>query len=262
MATDRTAPELKNFKSIFESIANRHGYFYVWEDYLNLFINGWSLNYHEHFDLKAIQKKYSEEEKLNFGKLINEMILVLDSQINSDKDWFDFLGTFYETYSLSKKQGFAQFFTPSPICNFMSQIINPQRRETFSDPCCGSGRFSLAANSNHLGMFHFLVDIDYTCAKMSAINLMMHGINGIVICDNGLFPGKDFKGAFIVNRKINVTGVPQIEFESDKSKAYNYVRFNTMSIQDLKDNTVENKTENFEDIQVILNKSTGQYQLF
>jgi hypothetical protein len=127
---------------------------------------------------------------------------------------------------------------------------------------------SLAANSANLGMFHALIDIDYTCAKMAALNLMLHGIKGIVICDDGLFPGNSFRGAFIINSELQYTGVPHIICEKDVSKAYHYIRINTYSAEDLKDffTKAEKKPpeeqESFEDLQLIFNGDTGQTALF
>jgi len=150
---------------------------------------------------------------------MKEAILVLGREIQTDEDYYNLFGTFYEAESLTNKH-FAQFFTPLSICQPMVQMVDLQSNDTFTDPCCGSGRFSLAANSVTLGLFHVLVDIDYTCARMAALNLTLHGINGIVICDNALIPERDFKGAFRVNRLLQHSGVPQIDFISDIQMAY------------------------------------------
>lgn len=254
--------DYKLFSNTFEILARKHGYFYIWEDFLDLFINGFSFNHK--IDLSHIQSKYTKEERLKFGLLIKEVILLLDKKITSDNSWYDFFGSFYEEVSLSKQQGFAQFFTPGTVCNFMAQILSPQKNENFSDPCCGSGRFSLASNSVNLGMFHFLVDIDYTCTKMSSLNLMMHGIRGVVICDDGLFPNKSFKGAFLINRNLAYTKIPEIEFVSNVNEAYNYVRTQIFTKEDfINENKIEEikKEDDFKDVQEFVSKN-GQLQLF
>lgn len=260
--------EFKDFNKNFEQLARRYGYYDIWEDFLDLFINGFCFNHR--IDLERIQSKYSKDERLKLGLLITEVIGILDNNITDDKSWFDFFGTFYESVSLSKQKGFAQFFTPPTICDFMAQIVSPERTETLSDPCCGSGRFSLASNKIHLGQWHFLVDLDYTCAKMASLNLMMHGIVGIVVCDDALFPASSFKGAFIINRKLHLTGIPQIEFVDCVNEAYNYVRLHTQKstpVSKPSDKTIgvekgQSKMESndFEDIKEILNK-TGQYEM-
>ncbi len=152
--------EFKVFNDIFQSLSRRHGYYYVFEDFLDLYLNAWCFNYQ--FNRELIQSRYKLEERQQFTLMMYEVIKILDKEIQSDSDWYDFFGTFYESAALSKQKGFAQFFTPAPICTFMAQIVAPNNNETFSDPCCGSGRFSLASNSVSLGGFHFLVDLDVT----------------------------------------------------------------------------------------------------
>jgi len=257
--------QFKNFEAIFNKIAQRHGYYRVFDDFLDLYINAWCFNYE--INLEHIRKLYSEDERLNFGNLIKETIFILKKNIVADKDWFDVFGTFYESASISKQKGFAQYFTPPSICNFMAQIVYPNPNEKVADPACGSARMSLALNKVNIGCFHFLVDIDFTCAKMAALNLMLHGMNGIVVCDDGLFPGNNFKGAFIVNRKLHYTGVPEIEYRNNVNEAYNYVRFNTMTLEDLKNNSkqkvkAEQEPDEFKDIAEVLNKRTNQYSMF
>lgn len=259
--------EHKTFHHIFESLSFRHGYYYVFEDFLDLYINAWCFDYP--FNRALIQDRYTLEERQKFTLMMHEVIKILEKEIQSDSDWYDFFGTFYEVASLSKQKGFSQFFTPMPICNFMAQITAPKNSETLSDPCCGSGRFSLASNAVSRGNFHFLIDIDFTCAKMAALNLMHHGIHGIVIADNGLFPGKNFKGAFVINRRLHKTGVPQIEYIKSAQEAYNYVRYTIRPFDMIRDlfpkqeeKAAQDVTDPYEDIQNILNENTGQFSLF
>ena len=214
--------ELKNFIKIFDSLAIKHSRYQVFDDFLDLFINGFSFNHD--IDLVRIRTIYSLEERYVFGNLIKETISILNQKLITDKCYYDVFGTFYELQSMTDKKYFAQFFTPMAVCTFMAQILEPQQKEFFSDPCCGSGRLSLAANSVSNGSFHTLVDKDYTCAKMSALNLMIHGLDCIEISDNGLAPGRNFIGAFIVNRYLRSEKIPRVKFISNVNEAYNYVR--------------------------------------
>lgn len=257
MSTIKHLPdEFKAFDDAFNSLSLRNGYYYAFDDFLDLYINAWSFDYQFNRDL--IQTRYSVKERQKFTIMIHEVIKILDKKIQSDSDWYDFFGTFYESVALTKQKGFAQFFTPMPICNLMAQIAAPKSyRKRICDPCCGSGRFSLASNAMSLGSFHFLVDIDFTCAKMATLNLMHHGIHGIVICDNGLAPSKDFKGAFVVNGKLHETGIPQIEYINNVQQAYNYVRY-TINPFDMvgdlfpkKEKPSPKTTDDYEDIKAI-----------
>lgn len=260
MAKNKLPQELQKFGEIFYSLSHSHGHYYIFQDFLDLSINSWSFNHQ--IDLKRIRKKYTEKERLKFGELIYETVHILDKKIVNDTDFYDVFGTFYEINSLTNKH-FAQFFTPLHVCQLMAQITNPKDALYFSDPCSGSARFSLAANSISLGMFHSLIDIDYTCAKMSALNLMYHGIDGIVICDNALWAGKEFKGAFIVNRWLKYQGVPQIEFIENVNDAYNYVRKKLGVPKTQKKETVHSEVNNNQEIaDLIVNSKTNQISMF
>ncbi|KAA6304316.1 putative type I restriction enzymeP M protein, partial [termite gut metagenome] len=45
------------------------------------------------------------------------------------------------------KSGAGQYFTPRALINAMVKCVNPEKRKTIADPCCGSGGFLLAAKS-------------------------------------------------------------------------------------------------------------------
>lgn len=245
----------KRFNDDFQSLARIYGYYTVFEDYLSLFINAFSFNYN--INLKAIQEKYSQEQRYCFGRLIKSTIAIINDELRNEYSWFDFFGGFYELQALSKKQFFAQYFTPKNICDLMVSIsVGSKKRSSFSDPCCGSGRFSLSFNSKNLGAFHFLIDIDYTCTKMSALNLMLHGIEGVVVCDDTLWPGSSFKGAFYINRKLRFSGVPEIEFLQGADQAYDIIRERFPSKKENK----ATKTNN-EDIKEIIDENR-QYSMF
>lgn len=262
MAKIRLPQELKKFGDIFDSLSRSHGTYYIYQDFLDFSINAWSLNHQA--DMDAIRKKYDRRELDLFNELIYETIRILNRMITSDKEYYDVFGTFYEAQSLTNKH-FAQFFTPMTICEFMAQILSPESTENFNDPCCGSARFSLAANSVNFGMFHTLIDIDYTCARMSALNLMYHGIHGIVISDNALFAGKDFRGAFIVNRWLKYSGVPQIEFVANINEAYGYVRKHLGMPESTKENAQGSYVEKSpaqEVADLIVDAKTHQIRMF
>lgn len=248
MAYKITTPEFKDFNKTFEMLSRRYGAHEIFDQFLDLFINGFCFDYK--IDLKAVQERYTKEERLQFGELIQKSILVYDSKISKTNMFYDFFGTFFEERGLTNARA-GQFFTPLHVCQFMSEILAPTSGELFSDPCCGSGRFSICANAKNVGMFHFLVDIDYRCAKMASLNLLLHGINGIVICDNGLLPGRDFRGAFIVNRMLQYEHIPRIEFIDNVNEAYNYVRLKTGA------NQVPKEDNDFSDIKEIVNRKTG-----
>lgn len=113
------------------------------------------------------------------------------------RGWADPWGECYEALlSRAKASSFAQFFTPPTLCDLMSGIsVDPGKeqadrqdcgafgmRVVISDPTVGSGRNLLAAASRFMGKpladlpFFVGEDIDELCVKMTAVNLMAHGL--------------------------------------------------------------------------------------
>lgn len=203
----------KYFVQLMDSLSLKYGYHTVFDDLLDCGINGLSFNYSESI-MKAIQKKYNQDERYIFGEMIKIWIAIMNIKVDSDKSYYDFFGHQYEQLAMSKKNGFAQYFTPEVICTFMAQIVSINKDEvnqTVAEPACGSGRMNLALHANNHKLFHYANDLDYTCAKMTALNFAIHGVKGIVTCDDGLFPFSKFRGAFIINYRT----APFIEYISD-----------------------------------------------
>lgn len=252
-------PEFREFNKIFESLSYRHDSNTLFSDYLDFFINYFSFNHR--IDLEHMKKVYKLEERHKFHQLIMESIKVMDKMIVDDKSWYDLFGHYYEILaSNSKKSSFGQFFTPETLCTMLALIINPQNGDKMNEPTCGSGRMNLAVHVNSPGVFHVAQDMDYMCVRMTALNFMMHGVDGIVICMNTLTMLPDsFVGAFRVNRWLKYTGVPQIEYIGDVNEAYSYI-MKKKKIEVEPEPTKEEIKEVIEELNV--NAKTNQISLF
>ena len=117
---------------------------------------------------------------------------------------FDLFGQLYEQMFLLKSKASAngQFFTPDSICRLMAGITDAGVEENESDrglvsvndPACGSARTLLAhfmdkTREDHAlaGMYYYeAADIDLTTCKMAACNMMIHGMQGRVVCQDQL----------------------------------------------------------------------------
>lgn len=82
-----------------------------------------------------------------------------------------------------------QFFTPEPVCRLMSLLsganeVQPGQR--ICDPACGSGRTLLAVAEVQPSAIFYGTDVDARCAMMTAINLAIRGLRGIVTHGNTL----------------------------------------------------------------------------
>ena len=118
--------------------------------------------------------------------------------------FFDLFGHLYEQMFLlkSKASSNGQFFTPDSLCRLMADITDADVEEKVShigpvivnDPACGSARTLLAhfmrkTHDNHAlaGRYYYeAADIDLPTCKMAACNMMIHGMQGKVVCQDQL----------------------------------------------------------------------------
>lgn len=117
---------------------------------------------------------------------------------------FDLFGQLYEQMFLlkSKASSNGQFFTPDSLCRLMADITDAGVEEKecngglvrVNDCACGSARTLLAhfmrkTHDNHAlagRYFYEAADIDLPTCKMAACNMMIHGMQGRVICQDQL----------------------------------------------------------------------------
>lgn len=127
------------------------------------------------------------------------------SQAMDRGQWLDVFGMLYEDMYLTagKASKTGQFFTPQSVSDLMSTIIAPGKNQASSakvegrrvnDCAAGSGRLLLAhymefSKLDHSAGRPFVYiahDSDPLVCKMCALNMMVHGMNGTVICQDTL----------------------------------------------------------------------------
>lgn len=98
-----------------------------------------------------------------------------------------------------------QFFTPSHLTDLVANLVrgeNPNaeknEREKVHDPCCGSGRFLLSMVRKNPNVVLYGQDVDLRCVKMTALNLWMLDLEGVVRCGDSL--GNSWTVAYEVRR--------------------------------------------------------------
>lgn len=117
---------------------------------------------------------------------------------------FDLFGQLYEQMFLlkSKASSNGQFFTPDSLCRLMADITDADVEEKVSDRglvrvndcACGSARtliahFMAKTRKDHALAGHYYyeaADIDLPTCKMAACNMMIHGMQGRVVCQDQL----------------------------------------------------------------------------
>lgn len=127
------------------------------------------------------------------------------SQAMDHGQWLDVFGMLYEDMYLTagKASKTGQFFTPQSVSNLMSSIIGSGKNEATSAKIEGTMVNDCAAGSGRLLLAHFIKaskldhsagrpfqyiaqDSDPLVCKMCALNMMVHGMNGRVICQDTL----------------------------------------------------------------------------
>jgi type I restriction enzyme M protein len=129
-------------------------------------------------------------------------------------DWFsareEGLGNLYEGLleknAAEKKSGAGQYFTPRPLIDCMVRVTQPQPGQVIQDPASGTGGFIVAAD-HHIKQHtddlftltaaeaHFQrhqafrgTELVPDAHRLCLMNLMLHGIEGSVICADTLSP--------------------------------------------------------------------------
>ena len=167
-----------------------------------------------------------------------------------EKGWFDAFGTIYEEKVKTgyKASSMGQFFTPESLCDGIAKMLYTKERTFVCDPACGSGRLPLAMWGNiDKDKFHYFVlgDLDPLSCKMSALNMMLHGMFGIVERRDAL--RMDFFGGYVINEMCYPfpCAIPSIrvadELECRKNLAY--ARSITPKVDDDNDSGVAVKIE-------------------
>lgn len=232
-------PELyKDFVKAIEWLGRKHSLSNVFNDLLTMAI----CTYHETNIVSGLQIKdeaneelyfqtigrYEKEELAEFAKL---MAILMSNAYQAP--YSDLLGQFFTEHITMGHNG--QFFTPTAICQAMVRLHGEPdtiTKKTVADPACGSGRLLLAfAEINPANTFYG-ADNTNTCAKMSAVNFFLNGLQGEVAWMNTL--SMEWYGGWQTNRWPRVGIVP---IEKEQSRLWSEpkkVEVMTEKIKDLK----------------------------
>lgn len=84
----------------------------------------------------------------------------------------------------------AQFFTPIDVCQLMCEVNLADMSECedvcMNDPTCGSGRFAIVHHHYRPCDKFMLQDFDDYACKMTLLNMIVHGMSGVVAHMNTL----------------------------------------------------------------------------
>ena len=194
--------DIKQFVKYLTEVSDNHGI--KQEDRLDAFcdfiINLFSTKSYKQEGFKPDVATPENEDYIALVSLWCEMVAEEMEKGNA----FDLFGQLYEQMFLlkSKASSNGQFFTPDSLCRLMADMTDADVEEKVSkrgfvmvnDPACGSARTLLAhfmrkTHDNHALAGHYYyeaADIDLPTCKMAACNMMIHGMQGKVICQDQL----------------------------------------------------------------------------
>ena len=197
--------------------------YYAMSDWLDFLIDTHDANrlvkegYREY-----LEKRFGEEEE--YSVLVQEWYRSVKKAIDAGSA-IDYFGELYEENfkGKGKADALGQFFTPMHVCETIGNIVKPDfsdREEIIVyDPCCGSGRLLLgyiprvreSIVRGERYHFFFAGDIDAVSVKMCALNLMVHGVTGLVVQQDALMMSKPQMGYLVNPTDFPIrSGVPSL----------------------------------------------------
>ena len=212
-STERQIPqELKNFNKMFKHFHYKVDANRVFSDLLTIFINFYANGSYQDERDQAMSQYDADDHKV-FNQMFYEIHQVFNKMIVDDgATWYDPWGEYYMYLAGQYKQSwFGQFFTPPEVVDMMVRMTGGETGagKSANDCCCGSGRFLIAYHAHYPGNYCYAEDVDPICCKMTAVNMMMHGCEGEVVCHNSLQPD-DYRFGYHINHRIRLFGLPSI----------------------------------------------------
>ena len=194
---------IKDFVKYLTEVSDNHGV--KQEDRLDAFCDFIiSLFSTDSYKPEGFKPDVATPENNDYINLVSRWCEMVAEEMENG-DAFDLFGQLYEQMFLLKSKASAngQFFTPDSLCRLMADITDADVEEKVShigrpvrvnDPACGSARTLLAHFMDKTREYHALAgmyyyeaaDIDLPTCKMAACNMMIHGMQGRVVCQDQL----------------------------------------------------------------------------
>lgn len=161
----------RQFQTGIERLARVHSIRDVFTDLLDITLHCFCVADHGSLTRNPLDK-YKPEER---SQLIELMKLMGDIADADGTGFHDALGDLFMEHLSFGKNG--QFFTPQPICDMMAMLQDePQDGQSVCDCACGSGRTLLAMAKRNRRLVFYGSDIDITCVKMAAVNMLLNSL--------------------------------------------------------------------------------------
>lgn len=177
---------MKEILSTLQKILKRgYTHYNVFNDWLDLMLYALQRDDPPYLE---IVKKYKNDRANGEREIDYFAHAFAELQVEMSKTNDDILGQVYMQWNMKNKYR-GQFFTPKHVASMMAKIIEPKGK--ILDPCCGSGVMLIETiktmnNKTIEDSTFYGQDIDLTCVKMCALNLLFFNVNGFVIWGDSL----------------------------------------------------------------------------
>ena len=194
--------DIKEFVKYLNEVSDNHGI--KQEERLDAFCDFIiSLFSTDSYNSGGFRPAIATPENRDYIMLVSRWCEMVADEMDKGR-FFDLFGHLYEQMFLlkSKASSNGQFFTPDDLCRLMADITESENDEEetknglirVNDCTCGSARTLLAhfmkkTHDNHAlaGRYYYeAADIDLPTCKMAACNMMIHGMQGKVVCQDQL----------------------------------------------------------------------------
>jgi type I restriction enzyme M protein len=180
--------DFTEWNKAFDKLRHKHETWYIFRDWLDLTIDGFTLP--NNTPLFENEGMYTEKEYGYFGELLQAFLNSMSKELET-KPHYDFLGEWWESDQNMTNKFRAQFFTPMNVVELMTTMAIESGHYSDSpmvmhDCCCGSGRFGLAYHTKRPQDYFMFQDLDQYAVKMTIVNMLVHGMRGVVAHANTL----------------------------------------------------------------------------
>lgn len=169
---------IKQLEAVIRFGYNPHDVFNDWLDLMLYALQGSDPEY------LAIVNRYKNNQEKGKREIdyFCKAFALLQQVMKETND--DILGQVYMQWNQNNKFR-GQFFTPKNVASMMAHITAPKGGKIL-DPCCGSGIMLVEAiktmtNEELDKAVFYGQDIDLTCVKMCALNLLFFNVTGFVV---------------------------------------------------------------------------------
>ena len=182
--------------------------------------------------------RIGESASIALFDLMRHFFLALRTELEH-KPWADLFGDYFMTYGANVKDR-GQCFTPDSVCEVLASIsmsidesndLDSMRKYVpgfgmkfvANDCACGSARLLLAAGATYRritkrnDIYLTASDIDDRCCRQAAINILVHGHYGEVICMDTLMGPTSFSHGWIINSGLYPIpyGLPSLQYSEN-----------------------------------------------